>query len=98
MLLPVTSKVIARLNTPEPGAVKPYVGIGPVISQFPANGLTAGAAGLGLPLPQPIRNDANTAKEKKARTFISVRTLACSTFGAHQKERADDISPALLSI
>jgi hypothetical protein len=99
MLLPETSNVIARLNTPEPGAVKLSVGSGPVISQFPANGLAGGVTGLELPPPQPIRTNPNTTKEDKALTFISIRTLARAIFRSHQKEKADEIShrPFLLS-
>jgi hypothetical protein len=51
MLLPVTSKVIASLNTPVTGGnCNTFVGIGPTISQFPANRLLGG--GTLLP-PQP---------------------------------------------
>jgi hypothetical protein len=74
ILLSVTSKLIARLNTPGPGNVTPNVGSGPVISQFPANGLAAGTTGAAgtLPPPQPDRNNPipQAVKLNQAQIFI----------------------------
>jgi hypothetical protein len=72
--LPVTSKLIAGLNPPVAGNVISFVGIGPTISQFPANGLTAGTTGAGgtLPPPQPDRNNPipQAVKLHKAQIFM----------------------------
>jgi hypothetical protein len=62
-----TSTVRASRN-PDPNP-NPTVGIGPTISQFPANGLTAGATG---PPPQPDKHNPipQAVKLNKAKTFI----------------------------
>jgi hypothetical protein len=66
-LLPATSKVIASLNPVEPNSL---VGIGPTISQFPANGLR-GAGGT-RPPPQPDSNNPipQAGKLNKAEIFM----------------------------
>jgi hypothetical protein len=72
--LPVTSKLIARLNPLIGGNENSFEGIGPTISQFPANGLTAGTTGTGgtLPPPQPDRNNPipQAVKLNQAQIFI----------------------------
>jgi len=63
-----TSTVRASRN-PDPNP-NPFVGMGPTISQFPANGLT-GAGGI-LPPPQPDSNNPKpqAAKLNKAQTLM----------------------------
>jgi hypothetical protein len=70
MLLPVTSNVIASLNPSVTGGIcNTLAGIGPTISQFPANRLTGGGT---LPPPQPDRNNPKpqAVKLNKAETFM----------------------------